>query len=382
MAGTLVFSDRCLWDVTGLAREKWVTVGDNAHGGRERVSAPGSIRGYRWNSRLAPIDCLPNPNFKDYATNWEQRYSVLTPNRTSPPQKFAPVVSDKSRSSFNPPVGGTWSAFPVVAHYGSTWCDDIIVLRKFATSSFGSERREALERLLDRGIEAYVERDYPDAGNWGPFAERNNIGPNHFTVLTDPEGLILACLDAYGAEPGLESEDPLSYLMVATALLDLVKVGGRVALRMISQRAARKAAERALAGEIETLTLEELGTIRGGTPSASGPLMSAEELNKLVPQIREGMGVKRLLTDAERKGAREILGILERVRANPKDAESLLAQIANRSKKMQFGRYAQEGWTEIDLLAGNPGGLNQMRLLVRVAKGESLNFEVKLLQMH
>ena len=369
--------NRCVWDVTGLAREQWVTVGDNTRGGRVRVPAAGSINGYRWlGSRLAPIDCVPYSGFNDYATRWEQRYSILTPNRTSS-LKFAPVVSAKSLSSFNLPVG-TWSAFPVTAHYGTVSVKEIIVLRKFATSLFSNERRKALERLLDQGIEAYVEQGYPDAGDWGPFSDTNNIGPNKFTVLTDPEGLILACLDAYGSEPGLESEDPLSYLMVATALVQLARVGGRVVIRMISQRAARKAAERALAGEIETVTLEELATIRGGSPSARGPLMSAEELNKAVPQIKEGMGPKLMLTDAERKGAREILNVLERIRANPKD-QSLWRQIANRAKPMQFGKYAQEGWTEIDLLAGNPGGLNRIRLIVRVANGE---LEAKLLQVH
>jgi hypothetical protein len=369
--------NRCVWDVTGLAREKWVTVGDNAHGGRARVPAAGSFSGYRWvGSRLASIDCIPYSAFNDYATRWEQRYSVLIPDRTSS-LKFAPVVIDKSLSSFSFPVG-TWSAFPVTAHYGTASVNEIIVLRKFATSLVGGERRTALERLLDQGVQAYVEQGYPDAGNWGPFSDTNNIGPNKFTVLTDPDGLILACLDAYGSEPGLESEDPLSYLMVATALLELATVGGRVVLRMVSQRAARKAAERAVAGEFETLTLEELEKVWGGSPSARGPLMSAEELNLAVPQIREGMGPKLMLTDAERKGAREILNVLERIRANPND-KSLWSQIANRSKPMQFGRYAREGWTEIDLLAGNPGGVNRIRLIVRVAKGD---LEAKLLQVH
>lgn len=371
-------SSRCVWDVTGLAREKWVTVGDNAHGGRVREAASGSINGYRWlGSRLAPIDCFPFPDFNDYATRWEQRYSLLTPKRTSS-LKFAPVVSDKSRFSFKAPVGGTWSAFPVIGHYGTVAVNEIIVLRKLATSAVAGERRKALERLLDGGGEAYVEQGYPDAGDWGPFSDTNNIGPNKFTVLTDPEGLILACLDAYGSEPGLESEDPLSYLMIATALVELATVGGRVVFRMVSQRAARKAAERALAGEFETLSLEELETVRGGAANPKGPLMSAEELNKAVPQIREGMGEKLMLTDAERKGAREILNVLERIRANPKD-ESLWSQIAKRAKPMQFGKYAREGWTEIDLLAGNPGAVNRIRLIVRVANGD---LEARLLQVH
>lgn len=87
---------------------------------------------------------------------------------------------------------------------------------------------------------------------------------------------------------------------------------------------------------------------------------------------------KLMLTDAERKSAREILNVLERIRADPKD-DSLWGQIANRAKSMKFGKWAQEGWTEIDLLAGNPGGLNRIRLIVRVANGD---IEANLLQVH
>ena len=278
--------DRCLWDVTGLAREKWVTVGDNAHGGRARVAAAGSISGYRWlGSRLAPIDCLPCSEFS--ATRWEQRSSVLNPDRTGS-LKFAPVVSDKSLVSFSFPITGSQAAFPIVAHYGTVSVDEIIVPRKFATGLVSRERRAALERLLDQDIKAYVEQGYPDAGDWGPFSDINNIGPNKFTVLTDPEGLILACLDAFGSEPGLESEDPISYLMLAPALLELVKVGGRVVWRLASQRAARKAAARALAGEFETLTLEELETIRGGGPTRP---LTRNQVDKAIELLRNGQDV-------------------------------------------------------------------------------------------
>ena len=131
---------------------------------------------------------------------------------------------------------------------------EIIVLRKFATNTFGNDRRNALERLLDNDVEAYIEQGYPPYGDWGPFADSNNLGPNNFTVLTDPDGRILACLDAYASEPGLESEDPLSYVMIAAALVELATVAGRIVLRMASQRAARKAAERAATSELETLT--------------------------------------------------------------------------------------------------------------------------------
>lgn len=379
MADAVVLN-RCLWDVTGMAREKWVTVGDNAHGGRVRVPAEGSVGGYRWlASGLTSIDALPFSDFNDYATRWELRYSALNPKRTGS-LKFAPVVGDKSLASFTFPMTGSWTALPIVAHYGTASVRDIIVPRKFATSSVSSQRRRDFERLLDQGIQAYVEHDYPNAGDWGPFTDTNNIGPNNFTVLTDPDGLVLACLDASGSEPGLESEDPLSYILLARGVLTLATTGGRLAWRLVSQRAARKAAQRVVAGELETVSLEELKTIRGAGSSGKPPLMSAEELNKAVPQIREGMGPKLMLTEAERTGARKILNILERIRADPKNT-SLWSEITSRAKRMKFGKYVQEGWYEIDLLEGNPGGLNRIRLILRLNRATN-DLEAKLLQLH
>jgi len=279
--------------------------------------------------------------------------------------------------------GGTQYVYPVIAHYGTASCDEIIVPKKYATTLDLDGRRNALEQILDQDMEAYVERDYPPYGNWGPFAQRNNLGPNDFTVLTDPDGRILVILGAFGSEPGLESEDPLSYLMVAPALLDIAKVGGRMVLRMVSQRAARRAAaaaaERAALRDLETLTERELAAIRGGAANPKGPLMSAEELNKEVAQIREGMGPKRRLTGPERTGANQVLNVLERVRLNPKDASIWKDLGARRAKAMQFGDYAKQGWYEIDVLEGNPGALSQIRVIFRVVNGD---LEAKLLQVH
>jgi hypothetical protein len=374
---------RCLWDVTGLAHDECRIVGDVGCGRRVRVPVAGSIQGHRWHGpHLVPREFRRSEDFKSYATEWEQRSSVLTPRGSL---KFVPVVSDKSRISYPLPVqfGGTQFAFPVIAHYGTASVTEIIVPRKFATNAFGADRRNALERLLDQDIEAYVERNYPPYGDWGPFSDRNNLGPNNFTVLTDPDGRILACLDAYGAEPGLESEDPLSYLMVGAALLKLATAGGRVVLRMVSQRAARKAAQQAAAraatSELETLTAEELKTIRGGASSGKPPLMSAEDLNKAVPQIRDGMGPKLMLSADERSGVRQILNVLERFRANPKDL-SPWKDIGNRVvKNMKYGDYAKEGWKEIYVLEGNPGWASRVRVIFRAVPGD---LEVKLLQVH
>jgi hypothetical protein len=45
----------------------------------------------------------------------------------------------------------------------------------------------------------------------------------------------------------------------------------------------------------------------------------------------------------------------------------------------ELWRFGERGWGECDLLVGNPGGLNKMRMLVRVSKGD---IEYKLMQMH
>jgi hypothetical protein len=375
---------RSLWDVTGLAHDECRRLGDNACARRVRVPAADSIQGHQWvGSHLLPREFWPIGDFNTYATRWEQRYSVLTPTRSR--LNFVPVVSDKSRLAYNVPaqLGGKWSAFPVIAHYGSAKVTDIIVLKKFATTVVSNGRRAALERLLDQGIEAYVEEGYPPYGDWGSFSDWNNIGPNYFTVLTDPDGRILACLDAYGSEPGLESEDPLSYLAIGSAVVKLATAGGKVVFRMVSQRAARKAAQKAAAraatSELKTLSIEELKTIRGGASSGKPPLISAADLNKAVPQIKPGMGPKLMLNHAEKSGVRQILNVLERIRANPKDL-SAWKDIGNRVvKKMQYGTYARDGWMEIYVLEGNPGWASRIRVIFRVAKGD---LEAKLVQMH
>ena len=262
MDNTAIFN-RSVWDVTGLAHDEWRTVGDNAHGRRVSVRLAGSIKGQLWlGSQLAPRDFRPRGDFKTYATRWEQRYSVLISDRTGS-LNFVPVVSDRSRVSYTLPTifGGTQNVYPVIAHHGTASVTEIIVPRKFATNTSLDARRNGLEGLLDEDVEAYVEQGYPLYGDWGPFADSNNLGPNNFTVLTDPNGRILVILGAFGNEPGLESEDPLSYLMIAPALLDLVKVGGRMVLRMASKRAARKAVLLAAARALAESVLKKEGKL-------------------------------------------------------------------------------------------------------------------------
>jgi len=153
--------------------------------------------------------------------------------------------------------------FPVIGHYGAVGVADILVRKQFATKALGHERTNVLKWLVDHGIEVSVKENYPVYGEWEPFALPHNIGPNFFTVLTDPEGRILAVLDAFGSEPGLESEDPLSYLFIAVELVALAKAGARGVFRIISRRAARRAAA---SKAIKELTTEELTRIVGGGP--------------------------------------------------------------------------------------------------------------------
>jgi hypothetical protein len=124
-------------------------------------------------------------------------------------------------------------------------------------------------------------------------------------------------------------------------------------------------------------TAEKPATTSGQATAAqpSKPLLTPEELNKPVPQDRGAVGPKRMLDSTERKNANTILKALDRVRNGDQAA---LNELANFRVKPLTGNLA--GWYEIDLLEGNPGALNQMRLIVKIGKGAAM--EVKLIQMH
>lgn len=250
-------SNRCLWDVTQLAGTRYESVGDVANARRIRAPMARSVQGYQIiGKQIRPVDLSsPSSNdFKGYATNWEQRYSAVIPDRRAR-LTLVPVVSNQAFASVQLPPqfgGGNLSMFPVVAHYGTVLVEDIIVLHKFATKAVGADRNRAFDQLLDQGVEAFVEEAYP-GGGWGSFTDSNNLGPNRFTVLTDPEGRILARLGSSGSEPGLESEDPISFLVMGVSLLSLATKGGRLVFRLISRRAAAMAAQRAGAAAAELL---------------------------------------------------------------------------------------------------------------------------------
>jgi hypothetical protein len=182
-------------------------------------------------------------------------------------------------------------------------------------------------------------------------------------------------------EPPLEKPllDPIDF--VAGPLANIIRgaakklIGSVVA--GIEERLLARGASSELA-KLAAMTDEELSLIRGGAASSRPPRMSADALNKPVPQIKDGMGAKLMLSKAERDGAQQIARILERVRNGDSWAWAELIP-GRRIQQLKFGKLAQQGWTEIDLLVGNPGAYNRMRMLVRVSNGD---IDYKLMQVH
>ncbi len=228
---------RSLRDVTSAGKPEHYecrTNGDQACG--RRVLVPhepkdGSIQGFQWLPKhLRPMD-LDRPwetDFSAYATQWEQRNSILVSSRSG--LVMAPVVDHNALLESG--------SFPVIAHYGAVTADEVIVRRKYASSV---PAHDQLQLILDQDIVAYAERGYPDAGDWGPLGSYSSGNPVFFTVLTDLEGRILLNMGSFGSEAGLESVDPLDYVMVGTILVDLAKIGGKLVLAM-----ARKGVKKAI----------------------------------------------------------------------------------------------------------------------------------------
>jgi hypothetical protein len=105
------------------------------------------------------------------------------------------------------------------------------------------------------------------------------------------------------------------------------------------------------------------------------PLFTPEELNQPVPMRRGLTGKPRPLTPDERNGVNKIQDVLRRFQEGD---EAALRELANFRAKPLKGDLA--GWTELDMLPNNPGGLNKMRVLVRIGAGGKI--EPRLLQMH
>ncbi|WP_159726055.1 hypothetical protein [Methylosinus sp. Ce-a6] len=272
-------SNRSLLDATLWARQEWVTVGDNAHGGRVRAPFLDSVQGFQLvPGQMRPLDLYraPSTNFDGFATRWEKRYSILVANRSTK-MSIAPVVDQKPFYAYDHPVLNKFAAYPVVGHFGRVPVGNIIVRRKFATESDGERRTSDLQAILDQDI-AYVEEDYPNAGDWGPFAKYHNVGPNYFELLIDPDGVILAIQGSGGSEPGLESEDPLSYVMAGYGLIKLATQGGRVVMKLLAKRAARKAAETAASNPAIARLMKTAVDLQGKNPVRTVELLTSSRV--------------------------------------------------------------------------------------------------------
>lgn len=389
--------NRCLWDVTQLSHDECRTLGDNACGASERVEFRGSVSGFQ-GLKFRPLQLYPSGNFLLYATDWERLHSNLIPFSWGDIDA-KPVVGEQAIPELfvKTPFGRTIRGFPIAGHVVTA-----NVKYVYGPSKFGVGGSQAvgtaparLKSILTGGMEAFVS-GIPPKG-LAPLGEYNSGMVVTFKVYVDLNGKILALLTAGTGEAGLESEDPISYLLMVPGLIQLGKLGAKmiwstVARSEVAQGLASRTAaslrQRLLArgasselAEFATLTEEELSKVRGGMAEMKKPRMTAADLNDFVQQERPGMGPKERLTTAERNGAREIIGALERVRNGDLYAwaELIPGRGPNAMKMLRFGDLAKQGWAEIDLLKNNPGALNKMRMLVRVVRGD---VEYKLMQVH
>jgi hypothetical protein len=235
--------------------------------------------------------------------------------------------------------------------------------------------RDYLQSVKRQVIGYIIMARHNKAGyNWGEV-----IGRDAF-YDTDGNQVGHEILIKRSDEPGLETPliDPIDIL--AGYLADLVLAGAKAFLRSMARGIEEKLLARGATPELAklaALTEKELKAVRGGTASRKPPLMSAEELNKPVPQTKDGIGPKNRLTPRERTGVMKILNVLERVRNG--ESWAWVELIGLRIKRMEYGKWAEQGWFEIDVLPGNPGALNRVRLLIRWVPGD---IEVKLRQVH
>jgi hypothetical protein len=248
-----------------------------------------------------------------------------------------------------------------------------------------------------------------------------------FLVLVSPEGHLQSVLQVEKVEQeGLTTLD-IAFEVIDTTLtvlmiIDIVTIpvvlfrAGVVVARAAAIRALEVAIDREAKAaldltmrEMRELTEAEFKAARGRGLSGKPPLLSAEELNKPVPQVKQGMGEKRRLNPRERAGVMKIIDVLDRIRSTTldinADVESMLeafrrgavarsAEIARGPntgtpvwevikshvvKRLEFGKLAEQGWIEAYALEGSEGAGNVMRVLFR-PKGDG--FEVMLRQMH
>jgi hypothetical protein len=115
----------------------------------------------------------------------------------------------------------------------------------------------------------------------------------------------------------------------------------------------------------------------GGAPSATPALFTPAKLNEYVPQAKGIGGPKRRLLSEERKTAKYIEdALMDANRGNPDEVMSKVSHLGPHT--YTHGQFA--GWTSVDLVSGNPGGLNIMRLFFR--KDKNGMYEAIIRQVH
>ncbi len=96
----------------------------------------------------------------------------------------------------------------------------------------------------------------------------------------------------------------------------------------------------------------------GGNPKA---VTGRNDFDVPIQQLESARGQRRSLTRAERQGAEEVLSDLAAARRGDKQSQTRIE--SRRPHVYESGEMA--GWTSLDVLMGNPGALNQMRIFYR-----------------
>ena len=389
--------NRCLYDVTGLSHDECRTLGDNACGARERVEFSGSLPGFQ-GLTFRPLQLYSSGNFLLYATEWEIMHSNLIPFSRSDID-VKPVVGTQSIPElFIKTPFVQIQSYPIAGHVVTTNVRYVYVPSKFGlggSQATGTEV-ERLKSILNNGMEAFVSAVPPKTQGLSPLGEHSSGRVVTFKLYVDLNGKILAFLSGGIGEAGLESEDPISYLMMVPGMIQLGKLGAKMIWSTVARREVAQALTSAAAGlrqkllargasaevaEFAALTEEELGKVRGGMAEMKKPRMTAADLNEFIPQERPGMGPKQRFTPLERDAARQMIGVMERVRNGDSWAwaELIPGRGPERMKMLRFGDLAKKGWAEIDVLPDNTGALNKIRMLVRVVDKD---IDYKFMQMH
>jgi hypothetical protein len=230
-----------------------------------------------------------------------------------------------------------------------SWEPDFIRYLRKSPLKDGSEEQRHLKNLnffLKAGGKALVGREVAKA-----LLESERYALYEYTgyrcfALVSPDGHLQAVLGVEkipyesfndrSMRPVFKAIDiALTIMMIidiATISVGLIRAGrlvGEIIIRALAvtvDREAKAALELAMRETMRDLTETELLAARGAAPGDGSVLISAEDLNKFVPQERSGLGPKRRLNPDERAGAMKIIDVLQKMRGAP-DLDKQIAQM-------------------------------------------------------